>query len=214
MMPGDLLQRRQLRRAFRQAENGENMLDTCARRVLQMVLKTRSARGLQATGDPHLEEHARLARRAAAESFVLLHNEGGALPFSPEARVALFGASSYDLVAGGTGSGHVNAAYKMNLSDALPHCVGARLIAEYRRWAQGNTHRNKAAGFGFMQKFLGRGALKERSANGSRRRSIAPTSPSSPSDVRPVKGATASPPISNSPEKSATCCNRYPKRPA
>jgi beta-glucosidase len=137
------------------------MLDTCARRVLQLVLKTRSARGLQATGEPHLEEHARLARRAAAESFVLLHNEGGALPFNPEARVALFGASSYDLVAGGTGSGHVNAAYKTNLSDALPHCVGAQLQAEYRRWAQGNTHRNKAAGLGFMQKFLGRGALKE-----------------------------------------------------
>ena len=161
MMPGDALQRCQLKKAFRSVENGENMLDTCARHVLQMVLKTRSARGLQATGEPHLEEHARLARRAAAESFVLLHNEGGALPFSPKARVALFGASSYDLVAGGTGSGHVNAAYKMNLSDALPHCVGARLIAEYRRWAQGNTHRNKAAGFGFMQKFLGRGALKE-----------------------------------------------------
>lgn len=161
MMPGDALQRCQLKKAFRSVENGENMLDTCARHVLQMVLKTRSARGLQATGEPHLEEHARLARRAAAESFVLLHNEGGALPFSPEARVALFGASSYDLVAGGTGSGHVNAAYKINLSDALPHCVGARLQAEYRRWAQGNTHRNKAAGFGFMQKFLGRGALKE-----------------------------------------------------
>lgn len=161
MMPGDALQRCQLKRAFRSEENGENMLDTCARRVLQLVMKTRSARGLQATGEPHLEEHARLARRAAAESFVLLHNEGGALPFNPEARVALFGASSYDLVAGGTGSGHVNAAYRINLSDALPHCVGARLQSEYRRWAQGNTHRNKAAGFGFMQKFLGRGALKE-----------------------------------------------------
>ena len=161
MMPGDALQRRQLRRAFRKPKNGENMLDTCALRVLQLVLKTRTARGLQATGEPHLKEHAQLARRTAAESFVLLHNEGGALPFTPEARVALFGASSYDLVAGGTGSGHVNAAYKINLSDALPHCVGARLQAEYRRWAQGNTHRNKAAGFGFMQKFLGRGALKE-----------------------------------------------------
>lgn len=161
MMPGDMLQRHQLKRSFREAENGENMLDTCARRVLQLILKTRSARGLKATGEPHLEEHAGLARRAAAESFVLLHNEGGALPFSPEARVALFGASAYDLVIGGTGSGHVNAARKINLSDALPHCAGSRLQTEYRRWAQDNSHRNKAAGFGFMQKFLGRGALKE-----------------------------------------------------
>lgn len=161
MMPGDALQRRQLRSAFRQAENGENMLDTCARRVLQLVLKTRSGRGLLPTGEPHLEEHARLARRAAAESFVLLRNEGDVLPFNPEARVALFGASSYDLVAGGTGSGHVNAAYKINLSDVLPHCVGTRLQEQYRRWAKGNRHRNKAAGFGLMQKFLGRGALKE-----------------------------------------------------
>lgn len=161
MMPGDALQRRQLKRAFRKAENGENMLDTCARRVLQLVLKTRSGRGLQATGEPHLKEHAQLARRAAAESFVLLRNEGDVLPFNPEARVALFGASSYDLVAGGTGSGHVNAAYKVNISDALPHCVGTLLQEQYRRWAKGNRHRNKAAGFGFMQKYLGRGALKE-----------------------------------------------------
>ena len=161
MMPGDVLQRRDLTGAFRQEGFGENMLDTCVRRVLQLVMKTRTARGLPSTGEPHLAEHSVLARRAAAESFVLLRNENKTLPLSADVRVAVFGASSYDMVVGGTGSGHVNAAYKVNLADAVRHSVGERLKYAYKKWATGNRHRYNAAGFGFMQKFLGRGALKE-----------------------------------------------------
>ena len=161
MMPGDVLQRRDLKRAFRNTEDGENMLDTCARRVLELVMKTRTARDLTATWEPRLAEHSALARRAAAESFVLLRNEDRTLPICEHAAVALFGASSYDMVAGGTGSGHVNAAYKVNMADAVEHSVGETVKDRYVRWASGNSHRNKAAGFGFMQKYLGRGALRE-----------------------------------------------------
>ena len=161
MMPGDALQRMDLKRAFKEDAGGENMLDTCVKRVSQLVKKVQKAREERSTGRPRLEEHAALARRAAAESFVLLRNEGSTLPVSPDMRIALFGASSYDMVAGGTGSGHVNAAYKVNLSDVTGSSAGERLKSEYRRWAKGNKHRYKAAGFGFMQKYLGRGALRE-----------------------------------------------------
>lgn len=161
MMPGDVLQRMDLKNAFKENAGGENMLDTCVKKVLQLVEKVQKARGERSTREPRLEEHAVLARRAAAESFVLLRNESNTLPFSPDVRIALFGASSYDMVIGGTGSGHVNAAYKVNLSDVIRNSVGEKLKSEYRRWTKGNKHRNKAAGFGFMQKYLGRGALKE-----------------------------------------------------
>ena len=54
------------------------------------------------------EPHRQLARRAAAEGFVLLKNEGEILPLSKENPVALYGAGVSKTIKGGTGSGDVN----------------------------------------------------------------------------------------------------------
>lgn len=54
------------------------------------------------------EPHRQLARRAAAEGFVLLKNEGEVLPLSKENPVALYGAGVSKTIKGGTGSGDVN----------------------------------------------------------------------------------------------------------
>ncbi len=53
-------------------------------------------------------EHRKLARRAAAEGFVLLKNEGGFLPLPKGSRIGLYGAGAVKTVKGGTGSGDVN----------------------------------------------------------------------------------------------------------
>lgn len=54
------------------------------------------------------QPHRELARRAAAEGFVLLKNEGQVLPLPQNSPVALYGAGVSKTIKGGTGSGDVN----------------------------------------------------------------------------------------------------------
>ncbi len=61
---------------------------------------------------------AEIARRAAAESMVLLKNEG-LLPFSKGMRLALFGSGAQFTVKGGTGSGDVNPRKAVNVLEGL-----------------------------------------------------------------------------------------------
>jgi len=61
---------------------------------------------------------AEIARRAAAESMVLLKNEG-LLPFRKGMHLALFGSGAQFTVKGGTGSGDVNPRKTVNVLDGL-----------------------------------------------------------------------------------------------
>ena len=63
--------------------------------------------------------HRALARRAAAESIVLLKNEGTVLPLAVGSRLALYGAGALQMVKGGTGSGDVNARPAVEIYDGL-----------------------------------------------------------------------------------------------
>lgn len=64
-------------------------------------------------------EHAALARRAAAEGFVLLKNEDGVLPLTPGSAVALYGAGAVHTVKGGTGSGDVNERHSVTVREGM-----------------------------------------------------------------------------------------------
>lgn len=59
-----------------------------------------------------------LARRAATEGFVLLKNEGGALPLMSK-KIALYGMGARKTVKGGLGSGSVEECYSVNIEDGL-----------------------------------------------------------------------------------------------
>ncbi len=65
------------------------------------------------------DEHIALARKSAAEGMVLLKNNNGALPLSPNTTVALFGLGQFDYVKGGGGAGIVYCAYTRNIYDGL-----------------------------------------------------------------------------------------------
>lgn len=73
-----------------------------------------------ACADPtSLELHNRaLARAAASEGFVLLKNEGGALPLQSK-KIALYGMGARLTVKGGLGSGSVEERYSVNIEDGL-----------------------------------------------------------------------------------------------
>lgn len=67
---------------------------------------------------PYETAHAALSRRAAAESIVLLKNDG-LLPLAPGAQIALYGVGAVRAVQGGTGSGEVNNRASLSIRDGL-----------------------------------------------------------------------------------------------
>jgi len=84
-----------------------------------VVLQTPTFKKVNYSDQPDLKAHAQLSREAATQGMVLLKNDNNALPLAPAAKVALLGNSSYDVFAGGTGSGDVNKAYVISLDEGL-----------------------------------------------------------------------------------------------
>lgn len=102
-------------------ENGtltEEYIDTSVRRILELIFKSGKLKGSSYTNDPDLTAHAEIARNSAAEGMVLLKNNG-VLPLRSMSNIALLGVTSYDFIAGGTGSGDVNEAYTVSLEEGL-----------------------------------------------------------------------------------------------
>ena len=119
MEPGKHSQIRELVRKVKKGELPEAALDTCVRRVLELIVKTPTFKGYRPSLQPDLEAHASVAREAAEEGIVLLENREGALPLTHGTTVALFGVGSYETLAGGTGSGHVHRPYVVSLDEGL-----------------------------------------------------------------------------------------------
>ena len=94
-------------------------LDRNVRRILKLVEKSPRYQGYKYSNKPDLKAHAQVTRQSAVEGMVLMKNEN-ALPFGEGVKkVALYGNTSYDFIAGGTGSGNVNHAYVVSLLDGM-----------------------------------------------------------------------------------------------
>ncbi|MCQ2139634.1 MAG: glycoside hydrolase family 3 C-terminal domain-containing protein [Bacteroidales bacterium] len=98
----------------------EAELDRNVKRILQLIVRTPIFKKYAYSNKPDLEAHAKVTRQSAVEGMVLLENKNATLPLAAEAKnVAVFGNTSYDFIAGGTGSGNVNRAYTVSLLDGL-----------------------------------------------------------------------------------------------
>ena len=118
LQPGTDKQYDQIMSALRDGSLAEEQLDACVRRCLQLVLRSPKMKGYAFSNRPDLKAHAAITRQSALEGMVLLENNG-VLPLQGVQNVAVFGCTSYDFIAGGTGSGNVNRAYTVSLLDGL-----------------------------------------------------------------------------------------------
>ncbi len=98
----------------------EAVLDRNVKRILELILKTPRFKGYEYSNEPDLEAHAAVTRQSATEGMVLLKNDRETLPMSDKVKkISLLGCTSYDFIAGGTGSGNVNRAYTVSLTEGL-----------------------------------------------------------------------------------------------
>ena len=101
--------------------------------------ETNRKEGIKRTGTQDVKErpyetaHKKLARRIAAEGFVLLKNEDQLLPLKEKSEVALFGSGAVMTVKGGTGSGNV---YARNTVSILEGMEAAGFRITNRSWLE------------------------------------------------------------------------------
>lgn len=119
IQPGDNEQYETIVKAVLEGKLSEKAINTSVKRILQLIVKTPSFANYKHSNNPDLKAHAKVTRDVASEGFVLLKNQSDALPMAKDSRIALFGASSYDFIAGGRGSGDVNKAYVVDLREGL-----------------------------------------------------------------------------------------------
>lgn len=118
--PGSNKQLRELIAAMDSNKVEMSVIDRNVKRVLGLIQKTPRYHGYAYSNKPDLKAHAAVTRQSATEGMVLLKNENSVLPLTASVKsIALFGCTSYDFIAGGTGSGDVHHAYVVSLEDGL-----------------------------------------------------------------------------------------------
>lgn len=108
--------------AVAKGELSESDIDQCALRVLRRMEQAK--RTGEGAGGCDAEAHHALARQAAAESGVLLKNEG-ILPIPAGSRVALIGYMAESPRYQGAGSSHINPTKTVSAKEAMPEAAYA-----------------------------------------------------------------------------------------
>lgn len=135
--PGTKKQWKALRKAQESGTLSVEAIDRSVSRILELIFKSRKMQNYSFGNNPDLKTHAQIARQSAAEGMILLKNENS-LPLQNAITVALLGTTSYDFIAGGTGSGDVNEAYTISLEEGLQNAgfkinsVGKGIFEEHK----------------------------------------------------------------------------------
>jgi beta-glucosidase len=94
-------------------------LDENVLQILEYIQKTPGFKKYKPSLKPDLTAHATVAHQAATEAMILLKNDNQTLPLKKGQTIALFGKTSYDFIAGGTGSGEVNYEHAISVKEGL-----------------------------------------------------------------------------------------------
>ncbi len=120
IMPGMPKQIEILTNAVNSGALDVKVLDKNVERILTVMLLSPRFKGYAYTDKPDLKAHAQISRQAAADGIILLKNSNNTLPLNASDRkIAAFGNASYETFSGGTGSGDVNEAYTISISQGL-----------------------------------------------------------------------------------------------
>lgn len=120
LMPGLKPQREAILKGLENGDLKKEDVDICVRRVLKMVFESPKMQNYAYSSKPDLKAHADITRKAATDGMVLLKNDQQTLPIAGSVKdVATFGITSFNFIAGGTGSGDVNKAYTVSLKEGL-----------------------------------------------------------------------------------------------
>jgi beta-glucosidase len=119
LMPGTPKQTEAIIDAVKKGTLNEKVLNENVEGILNVMLQSPAYKNYKFTNKPDLKKDAEISREAATEGMVLLKNDDNTLPLHSEKNISLFGNNSYELIAGGTGSGDVNKAYTVSLLQGL-----------------------------------------------------------------------------------------------
>ncbi|MGY4535829.1 beta-glucosidase [Mucilaginibacter sp. UYNi724] len=156
LMPGGKAQTQAIMDAVKSGKLSVAVLDKNVSRLLSLVLMSPTFKGYKHSDKPDLKKDALIARAAAAESMVLLKNDAQSLPLKLATHnVALYGINGYEMIAGGTGSGDVNKAYKISLKQGLAkagYAVDKDIETVYTDYLTDYAKKNPKKGF--FQEFM------------------------------------------------------------
>jgi len=148
LQPGKAEQYDSIVAGVKSGKLAEADLDRSVKRTLNLIQKSPRYQGYKFSNKPDLKAHAQVTRQSAAEGMVLMKNEK-TLPLSENIKkVALYGNTSYDFIAGGTGSGNVNHAYVVSLLDGMKnggYTVSDELKKSYETYLADCKAKAKAA---------------------------------------------------------------------
>ena len=122
MPPGDKTNDKAIVSAVKEGVLREEQLDEAVLRILKVLLKAESKKRPALPYEPGT--HHSLARRAAAETMVLLKNQGSLLPLKEGQKVALIGQFAKRPRYQGTGSSRLEPLKLENLYDELKALIG------------------------------------------------------------------------------------------